>query len=203
MDAGIDLILKIPLLSDITHWISKYPWIVTASKFAFYISSFFLFISLYKYLFLAIASPMYAYISERTAEIITGKTYSFNAIQFSKDILRGILLSGRNFLKQLFLTIILFIFSFIPVIGWLFSIIILIVDCYYYGFSMLDYNSEREKLTASQSRQLISNRRGFAFGNGLIMYFSIIIPFVGLVFIAPLSAIAGTLTYYKHLNKQI
>jgi CysZ protein len=201
MDFGIDLLLNIPFLSKISIWVKDYSWIVTATKIGFYLSTFFLFISFYKYLFLALASPLFAYISERTAEIITGESLSFNLLQFSKDVVRGIILSGRNFLKQLFLTLILFIFSFIPIIGLLFSFLILIIDCYYFGFSVLDYNAEREKLTAKQSRLLISNRKGLAIGNGLMMYFSILVPFIGIIIIAPLSAIAGTLTFYKHLKK--
>ncbi|MEJ7671935.1 MAG: EI24 domain-containing protein [Chitinophagaceae bacterium] len=46
--------------------------------------------SWFKYLFLIIGSPVFAYISERTEAIINGKDYPFDLKQFAKDVIRGI-----------------------------------------------------------------------------------------------------------------
>ena len=46
--------------------------------------------SLFKYLFLIIGSPLFAYLSEKTEAIIEGKEYPFNFKQLMKDIARGI-----------------------------------------------------------------------------------------------------------------
>jgi hypothetical protein len=63
---------------------------------------------------------------------------------------------------------------------------------------MMDYNCERERMGVSQSRQYIQARKGRAVGNGLVMYLSMMLPFVGAIFIAPFSAIAATLDFYKN-----
>jgi CysZ protein len=71
-----------------------------------------------------------------------------------------------------------------------------LVECYYYGFSMLDYSTERHKLSPSQSITFISNRRGLAIGNGMVFFLMHIIPFVGWVLAPAYAVIAATLSLY-------
>jgi CysZ protein len=195
-------LFSLGFIKKYTAWLSQYSWILIITKIAVYIASSFLLISIFKFLFLIIASPLYAYISERSATLFHGQEYPFNVSQLIKDILRGIRISVRNFIKQMLFMIPLLLLSFIPVIGLFFSFILILFDSYYYGFSMIDYNCERHKISVRESSQLISNRKGLAIGNGLIIYLSFLIPIVGVVFIAPLSVIAATLTYYKYLHKK-
>lgn len=203
VEYAIDSILNTSSIKKWTSWIAEFSWILTLTKVIFYISSFTLFLSLYKYIFLAIASPLYAYISERTAEIITEQEFNFNIPQFGKDIVRGILISLKNLLKQLFLTLAFYMLSFIPIIGLLFGLLIILLDCYYYGFSMIDYNCERHKMNIKQSNQFIAEHKGLAIGNGIAMYLSLMIPILGVILIAPLSAIAATINFYKIKNYAI
>jgi CysZ protein len=175
------------------HFLFK---ILTAGIF---IISFFVYFSLFKFVLLTIASPLYAYISEKTASILTGKEYEFNLQQFLIDIARGIKMSLKNLLKQTFLTIIILLLGFIPIVGLLSAIILIFIDSYYYGFSMLDYNCERNKWSVAQSAQYISNRKGLAIGNGLVFYGLFLIPVVGIVFGAPLSAMAAVISMKEEL----
>lgn len=184
-------------LSTYTSWIFNFRWVLNIFLIGIYFSSFLVFISIYKYIFLAIASPLFAYISERSAEAINNKDYPFDFKQLVKDILRGILISFRNFSRQFLITLLLYILSFIPVVGFLFGFLILLTDCYYYGFSMLDYNCEREKMSISESKKFIKKHKGMAIGNGAIFYLSFTIPVIGLILIAPLSVIAASISFYK------
>ena len=199
----IDAILTITFVKQYTTWLLTHSWLLAVTKIAFYISGIFFFISIFKFIFLTIASPLYAYISERTAEIILQKEFPFNTAQFLHDVWRGIRLSIYNFIKQMLRAIPLFILSFIPIVGLFFSFLIIVMDCYYYGFSMLDYNSERNKLSVSESLTLIKSRKGLAIGNGCMVYFSLLIPIVGIVCVAPISAVAATISYYSHLEKKL
>lgn len=201
IDSMLESIYQWAWVKRFTEWTSSYPWILTITKIGIYLSSFFFFVSIYKYLFLALASPLYAYISERTAEVQLQKKFSFVLSQFIADVWRGILISIKNFFNQLALTILFFLLSFIPIVGWFFSIAIILTDCYYYGFSMLDYNCERDKMSIRDSRQLIRRHRGLAIGNGLIMYISFMVPIIGITLVAPLSAIAACISYTKIHNK--
>ena len=61
--------------------------------------------SLFKYIFLIIGSPVFAYLSEKTEGIIEGKDFPFNLKQLLKDIVRGVKLAFRNVLWQTVYTV--------------------------------------------------------------------------------------------------
>jgi len=157
----------------------------------------FVYFSWFKYLFLIIGSPVFAYISERTEAIIDGKEYPFDLKQFWKDIIRGIGLAIRNTLWQTVYMISIFILAFIPVIGWATPVLVLFIECYYFGFSMLDYNSERRKLSVSQSIDFIGNHKGLAIGNGMVFYLMHWLPIIGWILAPTYAVIAATLSLHS------
>jgi CysZ protein len=152
--------------------------------------------SLFKYLWLILGSPIFAFLSEKTEAIIEGKDYPFNFKQLAKDIIRGIGIAIRNSLWQTVYIISLLILSLIPFVGWVTPIFTLLIECYYYGFSMLDYSCERHQLTTSESIHFIGSRKGLAIGNGLIFYLMHFIPVIGWVLAPAYAVIAATLSLY-------
>ena len=161
----------------------------------------FFYFSLFKYLFLIIGSPVFAYLSEKVESIIEGKEYPITIQQLAKDIIRAIRLALRNTLWQTVYTISILLFSLIPVVGWVSPVIAFLIECYYYGFSMMDYSAERHKLTPSQSIEFISQRRGLAIGNGMVFYLMHLVPFIGWVLAPAYAVIAATLSLY-HQNDE-
>lgn len=156
-----------------------------------------IYFSLFKYIFLIIGSPVFAYLSERTEAIKEGKVYEFNMQQLMKDAWRGIKLALRNSLWQTVYMVALFLFSFFPVIGWVTPLIVILVECYYYGFSMLDYSFERQKLSPAESIRIVSNHKGLAIGNGLVFYLMHGLIGIGWVLAPAYAVIAATLSLYK------
>lgn len=152
--------------------------------------------SLFKYMFLIIGSPLFAYLSEKTEAIIEGKDFPFSFGQLLKDIRRGVFIALRNSLWQTVYLLSILVLSLIPIAGWLTPILALLVECYYYGFSMLDYSMERHKKSAAESIYFISAHKGLAIGNGLIFYLMHAIPFVGWALAPAYSVIAATLSMY-------
>ncbi|MEO6963046.1 MAG: EI24 domain-containing protein, partial [Puia sp.] len=116
-----------------------------------------------------------------------------------KDIARGIKLALRNCLWQTVYTVSILILSFIPLVGWITPLISSLVECYYYGFSMLDYSCERHGLSPSASILYISKRRGLAVGNGMVFYLMHFVPFVGWVLAPSYALVAATISLY-HQN---
>ncbi|MEJ7735962.1 MAG: EI24 domain-containing protein [Chitinophagaceae bacterium] len=161
----------------------------------------FFYFSLFKYMFLIIGSPLFAYLSEKTEALLEGKDYSFSFTQLLKDILRGVNLALRNALWQTVYTVSILILSFFPLIGWITPVIALFIECYYYGFSMLDYSCERHKLTPSQSVSFIGKHRGLAIGNGLLFYLMHIVPLAGWVLAPAYAVVAATLSLYYQQKK--
>jgi len=153
--------------------------------------------SLFKYIWLIVGSPVFAYLSEKTASIIEEKEFVFDAKQFFKDISRGIKIAVRNCLWQSVYMISIILLSLIPVAGWLTPLLALLVECYYYGFSMLDYSFERKKITAAESIYFIGNHRGLAIGNGLMFYLIQLMPIVGWVLAPTYAVVAATLSLHE------
>lgn len=163
----------------------------------------FFYFSLFKFLFLIIGSPLFAYLSEKTESIMEGKDYPFNFSQFIKDIVRGIRIALRNLLWQTVYVVSILILSFIPLFGWIAPLVALLVECYYFGFSMLDYSSERNKLSASQSIEFIGRHKGLAIGNGMIFYIMHLLPFVGWLLAPSYAVIAATISLLSARKKQV
>jgi CysZ protein len=157
--------------------------------------------SLFKYLFLIIGSPLFAYLSEKTEAIIEGKDFPFSFHQLIKDIIRGVRLALRNTLWQTVYTLSILILSFIPFVGWFTPLIALLIECYYLGFSMLDYSCERNKLSTSESIAFIGKHKGLAIGNGVVFYLMHLVFFVGWILAPSYAVIAATLSLYKTRNQ--
>ncbi len=156
-----------------------------------------LYFSLFKYLFLIIGSPLFAYLSEKTEAIMEGKEFPFSFAQLIKDAARGIRLAFRNALWQTVYTVSILILSFIPVVGWFTPFFALLIECYYLGFSMLDYSSERNKLSTTQSIAFINKHKGLAIGNGIVFYLMHMIIVVGWILAPSYAVIAATLSLLK------
>ena len=153
--------------------------------------------SLFKYLFLIIGSPLFAYLSEKTASIMEGKDFPFSLQQLLRDIVRNIRLSFRNALWQTVYTISILLFSFIPFIGWFTPMIAILVECYYLGFSMLDYSCERNGLNTTQSISYIGKHKGLAIGNGIIFLGMHLFLVAGWILAPSYAVIAATISLFK------
>lgn len=153
--------------------------------------------SLFKYIFLIIGSPVFAYLSEKTESILEGKDFPFNIKQLLRDILRGVRMAVRNTLWQTLYVVSLLFLSLIPLVGWITPVIAVFVECYYYGSSMLDYSLERDKLTYAQSINYIGRHRGLAVGNGLIFYLMHGFIIIGWVLAPAYAVVAATLSLHK------
>lgn len=152
--------------------------------------------SFFKYLILIIGSPLFAYLSEKTEAIMEGKEYTWNWASIRKDCARSIRLDLRNCGWQSVYLLAVIVLSLVPVAGWITPIIALVMECYYFGFSMLDYSFARASLTPSQSIHFTGQHKGLAIGNGFLFYVMHI-----LIILAPAYAIiAATLSVHKMKN---
>jgi CysZ protein len=150
--------------------------------------------SLFKYLFLIVGSPLFAYLSEKTESIMEGKEFPFSFKQLLKDIVRAVKIALRNLLWQTVYVVSILILSFIPLVGWIAPLAALLVECYYFGFSMLDYSSERNKLSSAQSIEFIGRHKGLAIGNGLVFYMMHFVPLLGWLLAPSYAVIAATIS---------
>ena len=186
-------------VSHLSQWIGVDHWLrrqhSAALSFIFLMSGImvrlimmFFYYSLFKYLFLILGSPVFAYISQKTEAIIEKREFIFNKSVWLQDVRRGITLALRNCLWQTVYTVSILILSFIPVIGWITPVISGLTECYFFGFSMLDYSCTRHNLSLPESIHFIGQRRGLALGNGLFG-----------MFVPPYALVAASISLY-HQN---
>lgn len=161
-----------------------------------------LYFSLFKYIWLIIGSPVFSYLSERTASIIEGKTFDFQLKQYISDVIRGIKVAVRNTVWQLVYLISIILLSLFPLIGWISPIIAVLLECYYYGFSMLDYTCERRKMNMEKSIDFVSQHKGLAVGNGIVFYCFHVIPIIGWVLAPAYAVIAATISMHRIEDNQ-
>lgn len=161
----------------------------------------FFYFSLFKYLFLIIGSPVFAYLSEKTSSIIEEREFPFSFSQLMKDAVRGIRLALRNTAWQTLYAVSLILLSLVPLAGWITPLIALFVECYYYGFSMMDYSCERNNFSSTESIDFISRHKGLAIGNGLMFYLMHGVVIIGWVLAPAYAVVAATLSLHRIKNQ--
>lgn len=132
-----------------------------------------------KYLVVTLLSPLLAWLSLKTENILTGNKYPFTMQQFWLDIKRGLRIVLRNMMWQYFFFLLIFLFCAIfwenvnesPVFY-----ITYLIGFYYYGFSFLDYVNERRKLSVDESILLMRKHRGLTVAIGMIYSLMILVP---------------------------
>jgi len=194
------------LASNPESWISK----ITPSFLSGLIKVllhllFFLLFSMYSgYLVLIFLSPLFAWLSEKTDEIETGRKYPFHFSQFLKDIWRGITIALRNMFYQTLIFLLVLIASFLPVISFVTApvgvIILFVVSSYFYGFVYMDYNCERHLFNTRESVNLIRKYKGMAIANGALFFNHLNIPFCG-VFLSTFASIVAVVGATLAMNE--
>ncbi len=150
------------------------------------------YLKLYRYLILILLSPFLGLIAGKVQDILHQREVPFALGQLLKDVIRGILISLRNLVWELlFTSILMFLSLVVPFASPFTLVLILLIESYYVGFSMIDYRNEYKKIPFRQSILIVRKHRGFAIANGLVFSFLVLIPVVGVLFAPPLSAVAA------------
>lgn len=144
-----------------------------------------------KYVVLILLSPLMAFASERTEEILTGAGTPFNVARWLKEVGRGILMALRNGALETTINAAAWVITlFVPLMAPITAIILWLVSCWFYGFSMFDYIHERQGLGIGASVRSARNRRGMVLANGMAFNLLMKVPLLGLV-TAPLLGSVG------------
>lgn len=172
----------------------------TTVSWLLHIIAFITFAFISGYIVIILMSPLLAYLSEKTEKILNGQEYNANFSQFIKDIIRGVLITLRNLFMELILLFLMFLFSFIPVIGIFGTVIVFFISAYFYGFSFIDFNSERHSLNVKDSVKLVRKYKWVSIGNGIVYSLFLFIPVFNVflsLFVSIVAVVAATLAMDK------
>lgn len=152
-------------------------------------------------IFLVLGSPLFVYFSRETERLELGKLQTQIDDQgVIWEIWRGVKISCVNLLKQGIVVLPFLLFGLLPVVGFLSSFFIFLVQAYFNGFTFLDYSLERRQMNVRQSSQFCEKHKGYLVGLGLGLMFMSSIPSIGW-FIAPMVAtIASCLLFVRRTS---
>lgn len=161
-----------------------------------------LFVLIFKHLLLAISSPFMSLLSERIEKKINGSEAEvpFSTKRFIREMLRGLRLALRNIIREIGLSILLLILGLFPLFSPISGLLIFLVQAYYAGFGSMDFTMERH-LDVKQSINFIHRNRSLTLGIGIVFMLILMIPVLGILFVLPLSTIAGTQVTLERLEK--
>ncbi len=154
----------------------------------------------FKQLVMAIASPIMSPLSEKVEKALSGAagTVSFSIPQIVSDIVRGLTISIRNIIRELFFTFLLFLLGLIPIFTPFTTVLIFLVQAYYAGFGNMDYTLERH-FRVRGSVQFVRKYRWLAIGNGIV-FLLLLLTGIGFLFALPIGTVAATAETVKRLN---
>lgn len=194
--------VEIWIQGALDRWVGHISFLEYAGRVAVWIfrilvrvAYFLLFLSIGGYLVMIVLSPIYSWLSERTEFSLTGKEYPFRLSRFLREMLRGILIALRNTVFQILVTLVLMLFSFIPVIGLLSPLLLFLSSAYFYGFSFVDYTIERRYLLVKESVGYVNRNIGFVMGLGVPFAAALMLPFAQFLvcgFVSLASVMAAT-----------
>ncbi len=152
---------------------------ITMGSFWLWFTLLLFYFALFKYLFLILFAPFFAYLHLRIDAIKNETAFVFNSKAYRKLIARALLLNVTNLLWQTVYLIPIVIICTLPIIGWFTPIFTILIECYFLGAAMLDYSLASEQKNKVAAAAYVNNHKGLPIGNGLVFYLLHFIPIIG------------------------
>jgi CysZ protein len=169
---------------------------ITMGSFWLWFTLLLFYFALFKYIFLILFAPFFSYLHMRIAAIQQEKEFVFELKVYKKLLWRSFRLNVTNLLWQTVYLIPIVLICTLPVIGWFTPILTILMECYFFGYAMLDYGLATENKSSIAAATYVSNHKGLPIGNGVLFYLLHLIPIVGWM-TAPFYALIAA-----HLNTQ-
>lgn len=157
-----------------------------------------------KYLVLMLLSPLLAAMSVHVEYRLVGNRYPWNWEYYGRDVVRALVISLRNMGIQLLWMAAFFLVDLVVGLpSYLHLVVYFAVAFYFYGFSFMDYASERRRLSVSESVKFTRKHWLTAYVLGTVYGTLFWIPNFGFalepgVVLAPiLGVVGGTIAVHK------
>ncbi|MEN9701582.1 MAG: hypothetical protein RIR55_902 [Bacteroidota bacterium] len=169
---------------------------ITMGSFWLWFTLLLFYFALFKFIFLILFAPVFSYQHLRIAAIQKNEPFEFKWIEYIGLVIRAVKLSLTNMLWQVVYLIPIVLVCTIPIIGWFTPIFTILMECYYYGYAMLDYGLATENKSRISAANYVSTHKGLPIANGIVFYLLHLIPIIGWM-AAPFYALIAA-----HLNTQ-
>lgn len=175
-------------LSSLVPW----EWAKESILFSVVIAMavFVLLFMVFKYLIIILLSPLLGVVSEKTESYVIGRPVTSN-FSMAASAARSVRINMRNMLKEIILTIFLFILSFVPVLNIVALPLMFLVQAYFAGFGIMDYYLERHH-TFKETIAVVYTNKWAAVALGSIFLLLFAVPVLGVIIAPYFTAVAGT-----------
>ncbi|HUN15950.1 MAG TPA: EI24 domain-containing protein [Saprospiraceae bacterium] len=180
-------------------WISDRGYLSTAFEWIIKIFGSAFILILYRYFFYIICSPILSLISEEIERLFylsKGIIAPKNELPLISSFWRSLRMNGRNLFIELSITVILFLLSIIPIVGFIFAAISSMVSAYFIGVSNFDISVERY-YKFDTSLIWYSMHRFDALFQGIVYMIIFWIPVIGWMAMPIISTMTTTIHFCK------
>ena len=142
----------------------------------------FFYLKLFRYLILILLSPVFVNISNVLQAAVHHDKHKIDIWSYCYCSFRGIKIAVRNFIYELLLTAALFFISLL--IFWilpLIPILILVIESYFFGMTLMDYKFNQNDIGQREGISITRQHSGMAITNGLVFNLVILIPIIGVI----------------------
>jgi len=151
----------------------------------------------FKYVILILLEIVIFHFARKTLQALTGKEQEANLQAFIEAQVRMLKVVIFCFAAELAVSILLKIGFSIFSIKWLLPVALLLVQCFFLGFAIIDNYNEIYKMTIKQSFNYTQQYMGVALAIGVVVYVLMLLPLVGTVLAPLLGAVVATMTMHQ------
>jgi len=151
----------------------------------------------FKYVILILLEIVIFHFARKTLQALTGEEQDANLKTFLEAQVRMFKVVIFCFAAELAVSICMKIGFSILSIKWLLPIILLMVQCFFLGFAIIDNYNEIYKMTIKQSFKFTQQYLGVALAIGVVVYVLMLLPLVGTVLAPLLGAVVATITMHQ------
>lgn len=152
---------------------------------------------LIKYIMLILLGPMLSVVSEKIETKLKGHAEG-QGFSLTGSAVRSVRVNSRNVLREVVMSILLLILSFIPGINLIAIVLLFIVQSYFAGFGVMDFYLERH-YTFKETVAKVYQHKWAAIAIGSIFTFLMFIPVLG-VAVAPYFTTVAATRYFSEMD---
>ncbi len=150
-----------------------------------------------KYVVLILLEVVIFHFSRRTLEVMTGDSVDHSFKAFLRAQVRMIGISIYSFIMESLMSIVVSIGLSMLLLGTVKPVAVLLIQCYYLGFAIVDNYNEVYGMSLKQSARLTKEYWGVAIVTGIFVYVLMLVPVAGTVAGPIAGAVAATITMHQ------
>ena len=156
----------------------------------------FFFVGGFKYLILVLMEILLFHVTRRTVEIKTGRKQDLTFNTFLKAEIRMIKTAFGAFVLETIATVLISTFLSIVGLDVLKPFLVILVQCYFLGFVVIDNYNELYHIGIQESERITRQFVGVAIAIGLVTYVLLLLPLLGAVLAPFVGAVTATLSMH-------